>query len=222
MLGPPSREELPVSRIEQTDMPKAWAGQGGGRVLVVDRHPLTRDGIRELLAAAAPDLSTTAAAAPEAATGPADLVLYNGNDLSPGDARVVADIAALRRALPDTPVVLLSAAPTAETMRLNLAGHVQPSATADVLAAAVRLLLAGGSYFPPADDDTPAAASLADLTRREAEVLTRLCQGKANKIIAYDLGMAENTVKVHVYRIMKKLGAANRTEVVSMVHRMAS
>lgn len=221
MLGSPSREELPVTGIEQSEMSQARSGQCGGRVLVVDRHPLTRAGIRDLLAATAPDLTATSAA-PDTAAGPADLVLYNANDLSPGDARVVADMAALRRALPATPVVLLSPAPAAETARLDLAGHIQPTLTADVLAATLRLLLAGGSYFPPTDGRPTACASLADLTRREAEVLTKLCQGKANKIIAYELGMAENTVKVHAYRIMKKLGAANRTEVVSMVHRMAS
>ena len=45
-------------------------------------------------------------------------------------------------------------------------------------------------------------------------MLTALREGKANKIIAYDLNMCEGTVKVHVRNIMKKLKARNRTEVI--------
>jgi DNA-binding NarL/FixJ family response regulator len=45
-------------------------------------------------------------------------------------------------------------------------------------------------------------------------VLTHLRQGKANKIIAYELGMKESTVKVHVRNIMRKMGATNRTQAV--------
>jgi DNA-binding NarL/FixJ family response regulator len=51
------------------------------------------------------------------------------------------------------------------------------------------------------------------LTRRETQVLACLRRGKPNKQIAYDLAMRENTVKVHVRHLMKKLRATNRTEV---------
>jgi DNA-binding NarL/FixJ family response regulator len=44
-------------------------------------------------------------------------------------------------------------------------------------------------------------------------VLRALREGKANKIIAYELNMRESTVKVHVRNIMKRLNARNRTEV---------
>ena len=45
-------------------------------------------------------------------------------------------------------------------------------------------------------------------------MLTRIRQGKSNKVIAYELGMQESTVKVHVRNILKQLGATNRTEAV--------
>jgi DNA-binding NarL/FixJ family response regulator len=45
-------------------------------------------------------------------------------------------------------------------------------------------------------------------------VLSHLRQGKANKIIAYELGMTESTVKVHIRNIMRKMGATNRTQAV--------
>ena len=46
------------------------------------------------------------------------------------------------------------------------------------------------------------------------DVLSQLQRGKANKIIAFDLGMSESTVKVHIRNIMRKMGATNRTQVV--------
>nr|WP_246482341.1 LuxR C-terminal-related transcriptional regulator [Methylopila capsulata] len=53
-------------------------------------------------------------------------------------------------------------------------------------------------------------------TARQAAVVDALRQGKANKIIAYELNMRESTVKVHVRNIMRKLKAKNRTEVAFM------
>ena len=52
----------------------------------------------------------------------------------------------------------------------------------------------------------------AKLTVRQGDVMEQLQLGKANKIIAFDLGMSESTVKVHVRNIMRKMGATNRTQ----------
>ncbi len=54
-------------------------------------------------------------------------------------------------------------------------------------------------------------------TSREREVLEQLRTGAQNKIIAYELGISENTVKVHVHNVMRKLQARNRTQVVAML-----
>jgi len=51
------------------------------------------------------------------------------------------------------------------------------------------------------------------VTPRELEVVRAIQRGSSNKVIAYELGMCESTVKVHVRRVMKKLKAKNRTEV---------
>lgn len=200
--------------------------------MVIDSHPLTRDSICDLIAQAARDLRVVSAAsaddvAPDtvATINGALVVLYNGNDRPPCDARIAEDVERLRAAFPGAPIALLAPAGTVPADRMGLRGHIAPSLTPDVLVAALRLIMAGGSYFPPPENmplTPPRGHALASLTQREGEVLTKLCQGKANKIIAYELAMSENTVKVHVYRIMKKLGAANRTEVVSMVQRMSN
>jgi DNA-binding NarL/FixJ family response regulator len=50
------------------------------------------------------------------------------------------------------------------------------------------------------------------LTARQKAVLAQLQQGKANKIIAHELGMSESTAKVHIRNIMRKMGATNRTQ----------
>jgi DNA-binding NarL/FixJ family response regulator len=58
-------------------------------------------------------------------------------------------------------------------------------------------------------------------TPTELAVLDRLKLGKANKIIAHELGVSESTVKVHIGRIMKKLKVTNRTQVVSQAYALA-
>ena len=59
-----------------------------------------------------------------------------------------------------------------------------------------------------------------EFSPRQIQVLERLQQGKQNKIIAYELGMCESTVKVHIRHIMRKLNARNRTQVVLLTNKM--
>ncbi len=58
------------------------------------------------------------------------------------------------------------------------------------------------------------AGALAQLTRQQAKILELICEGKLNKQIAYDLSIAEATVKAHVTAIMRKLGVQSRTQAV--------
>jgi DNA-binding NarL/FixJ family response regulator len=83
----------------------------------------------------------------------------------------------------------------------------------------VRLVQAGGTFVPPCAlehdwsrrDGVTKAGEL--LTERQMKVAEALCQGMANKQIAYALQMSEHTVKIHLRHIMRKLNARNRTEV---------
>jgi DNA-binding NarL/FixJ family response regulator len=88
--------------------------------------------------------------------------------------------------------------------------------------AAIRFVKAGGTFAPldqlltNRPDRGPAPPEITprnSLTSRQMAVLSLLQQGKANKIIAYELAMSESTVKVHVRNIMRKMGATNRTQV---------
>jgi DNA-binding NarL/FixJ family response regulator len=65
-------------------------------------------------------------------------------------------------------------------------------------------------------DSLPLKKATGGLTRRQAEVFAKLQQGKPNKVIAYELGMSESTVKVHLRSLMRTIGATNRTQAVFM------
>jgi DNA-binding NarL/FixJ family response regulator len=123
---------------------------------------------------------------------------------------------------------------------LGVAGVVSLSASVEIAVAAVRLMSVGGYCLPPeawptaatrqiewdADEETATAqlveeASATDeraslrhsLTARERDVMRSLRSGYQNKMIAFELGISESTVKVHLRNIMKKLNASNRTQV---------
>ncbi len=99
------------------------------------------------------------------------------------------------------------------------------------VSAAIRFVTAGGVFAPvdllladevkdaPVRDEAAPPAGL--LTPRQMTVLTLLQQGKANKIIAYELGMSESTVKVHIRNIMRKMGATNRTQAIYKLQQLS-
>ena len=101
-------------------------------------------------------------------------------------------------------------------------GYIPVTLGFDIAIEAVRFVLAGGTYVPidyllmrtqPEDLPSHALPASRGVTARELAVVRAIQNGKSNKVIAYDLGMCESTVKVHVRRVMKKLKAKNRTEV---------
>lgn len=105
-------------------------------------------------------------------------------------------------------------------IELGARGYIPTSVGIRVCVEAVHLAMAGGTFIPatsitgkaqPKKTDTHELSGL--FTAREIQVIQLLRQGKANKVIAYELSMSEATVKVHMHNIMKKFGATNRTEV---------
>ena len=102
----------------------------------------------------------------------------------------------------------------------------------------VRMVVSGGHYIAPAlarsrpmlsaingfsampgGDAIDNPQPLTALTPREAEVLGMLASGQPNKIIAGQLNLSEHTVKLHIHRIIGKLGVSNRTEAAIWFHR---
>ena len=119
-----------------------------------------------------------------------------------------------------------------KALDLGAAGYIPKSAGMGVMLSALRLVLAGGIYVPPnllhtqaAPDPasvTEAAAALSPdgLTGRQREVLRLLGEGKANKEIARELDLSENTVKIHVAAVLKALGVNNRTKAAMVARRL--
>jgi DNA-binding NarL/FixJ family response regulator len=189
------------------------------RILMVDDHPLFRSGIAGVIADLAATVETTEASSCEKALG----LLAAGRefalillDLNLPGMDGMTGLARLRDAAPATPVVVLSATEDSRKIKQAIAagakGYVPKSAGRDILLNALRLVLSGGVYLPINIMESPAAASTEQLTPRQREVLQWLVRGKSNKEIADLLGMAENTVRVHVAAIFRYLDVKNRTE----------
>ena len=158
------------------------------------------------------------------------IVLCSRNNAT---TEIQRELSLLSRAKIGVPIVLISEAEDMEHVLVALdhgaRGYLPSSVTLEVAAEALHLVGVGGT-FVPASCVHPSRTGLTELdftlkndgtfTARETEVLVGLRQGKANKRIAHDLNMKENTVKVHVRNIMKKLNARNRTEVAFLTQRM--
>jgi DNA-binding NarL/FixJ family response regulator len=202
-------------------------------VLVVDDHALFREGLKFLLRELDAELALDEAgdctsALERAAQRRYDLVLL---DLHLPGLKGMDALAALREAIPATPMVVLSGEDNPAVVRAAIEagamGFIPKSSTREVLIQALRLVFAGGVYLPPAVLDAPAAANLPapgaasdspaarlGLTPRQMDVLRCVIQGKPNKSIARELDISEGTVKAHLSSVMQALGARNRTEAV--------
>jgi DNA-binding NarL/FixJ family response regulator len=200
------------------------------RVLIVDDHPVFRDGLAGLLATL-PDveIAGTAGTAEEALAvlldSAPDIVLMDIN--LPGASGVEATREVLAAA-PATAVLVVSMVDDDDSVFAALAagarGYVLKGASAGEITAALRTVAAGGAVFgagiasrllakTPAHLSGPAPPSQQnDLTAREREVLDLLADGASNRQIARSLGISLKTVQNHVSRILDKLQAADRTQ----------
>jgi two-component system nitrate/nitrite response regulator NarL len=104
-----------------------------------------------------------------------------------------------------------------QALAMGAAGFLPKTMAAKSLVNAVRFMAMGEQYAPidfmTAAPEAAAPNALADrLSPRELQVLRGLCEGKANKEIARDLGIQEPTVKLHVKTLYRKIDAHNRTQ----------
>ncbi|MEN4903910.1 response regulator transcription factor [Luteimonas sp. TWI1416] len=198
-------------------------------ILVADDHPLLRaavlhalrDGLGEIRVVEAASASAVEAALP--AHPDIELVLL---DLAMPGARGLSTLVWLRGERPELPVLVISSNDHPRTVRrvqqFGAAGFISKSAPAESIAQAVAAVLDGGSWFPPltaerSEADAQLASRLAQLTPQQVRVLLCLADGLLNKQIAHQLGLAENTVKVHVTAILRKLECHSRTQAAVLV-----
>jgi DNA-binding NarL/FixJ family response regulator len=190
------------------------------RILLVDDHPLVRDGLRARLEAV-PHFEVVAEAgnaseALERATD-ADLVLM---DINMRGCSGIEATAQLTRRYPDLAVLILSMHDKLEyvtqAMQAGARGYVLKDAPGKDIVLAIDTVMAGGIYYTPAIARQLARPSQQDnqLTVREQEVLRHIAAGQSNKQIARDLALSVRTVETHRLNIKRKLGIEGQAELI--------
>jgi two-component system, NarL family, response regulator YdfI len=201
------------------------------RVFIVAASPLARAGLENLLAARGAQvvgsiatIETLADLLSEAAP---DVVLVDSSG-EPFESTLESIVASGLAA--DVPLVVvgegISAAAAGDALRAGIRAALPADISPEQLVAALDVAASGllvlhpshtAEAIPAASAPTAALDELTEsLTRREVEVLQMLAGGLSNKEIAARLSISDHTVKFHVASILGKLGAASRTEAVSI------
>lgn len=207
------------------------------RILIADDHPLFREAITNVIESGFPDTETLETEDLETALKLAqenedlDLVLL---DLNMPGMNGLNGLISLRNEAPTVPVVIVSAEDdkqvVLQAITCGAVGFISKSSPRSQMTEALQQILAGNVYLPSdiirqsgqesrrsrRNSDHPQIAPelLSSLTRRQLLVLERMAKGESNKQIAYNLHIAETTVKAHVSAILRKLGVHNRVQAI--------
>lgn len=204
------------------------------QVLIVDDHPLFRHGLKALLQTLDRQVETAdAGSLPEVQALHAqglqpELVLLDMN--LPGLNRLDA-LQAVRALWDAACIVVVSAEEDPVLIRATIdagaAGYIPKTTDTAVTIQALRLALAHGIYLPqialrasPERRLRAQAPRLADFTPKQQAVLKTLLQGKSNKVIARELGIAEGTVKAHLWAVYQILDVSSRTQAMYVAHEL--
>jgi DNA-binding NarL/FixJ family response regulator len=204
--------------------------QGPVHIMLVDDHPLVRDGLRARLEAV-PHFRVVA----EAGSGAEALQLLGGArvdlvlmDITMRDGSGIDATAQLSLSHPDIAVLILSMHDKLEyvsqAMQAGARGYVLKDAPGKDIVLAIDTVMAGGIYY-----SAPVARQLArpavpdnQLTSREQEVLRHIAKGESNKQIARALDLSVRTVETHRLNIKRKLGIEGQAELIKFAVQHAS
>lgn len=205
------------------------------RVLIIDDHPLVRDGLRSVIAITFDGCEIFEAAGLEDALATLDkqsnfdLILL---DLNIPDVKRLDGLRLLRSRYPILPVVMISGAfdraIVREALGAGAAGFIPKSMKRSAIVEALHRVVSGEIYMPDAIEDAPQEsqeetdilARISSLTPQQRIVLTHLVHGRLNKQIAHDLSVSMTTVKAHVSAILQKLSVFSRTQAVILANRV--
>ena len=207
------------------------------RALIVDDHPVTREGLRTAL-----ELSDdVVVVVGEAATG--EEAVERARELAPDvvfmDVRMpgmdgIEATRRIREAAPETKVILItideSRGAIAEAIQAGVSGYLLKDASPDALVDAARNAIEGNAVIHPqltktfieearmgegggGEQKTP------PLSKREREILQKVADGATTRLVASELGISPHTVKTHLERIFEKLGANDRAQAVAIAIR---
>ena len=199
------------------------------RVLIIDDHPLVRDGLRSVIAISFDNIEIWEAASLAEAVALLekqdnfDLILL---DLNIPDVRRLDGLKLLRQRFPILPVVMVSGAfdraIVQDALAAGAAGFIPKSLKRSGIVDALQRIVAGEIYLPetmgevppPSVEEDDIVRRIDSLTPQQKTVLGHLVRGRLNKQIAHDLGVSMTTIKAHVSAILQKLGVLSRTQAV--------
>ncbi len=191
------------------------------RVLVVDDHPLYRQGLKALLMQLDAEVEVV-----EAGTVAQCVAMAGDNldvqlvllDMYLPDCRAEEVVQRVKASFDGVPVVVVSGDEDPHLVRAAIdagaSGYVPKSTDPTITVSALQLVLAHGVYLPVGileRERSGAAISPPRFSERQREVLEGLMHGKSNKLIARELGIAEGTVKAPLWAIYQVLEVATRT-----------
>lgn len=203
------------------EKPSDWA-------LIIDDHPLFCDALELTLRAvsslqniATADCMGAAMETIQSRSKPSLVVL----DLNLPDVSGLDGLIKLKAAINPSPIIVVSSmcenAMISAALRAGASGFVPKHSRRAIFKDALQAVGNNEVYKPPGyvetpdiDDKIDIVERLASLTRQQSCILDLICEGKLNKQIAYELSIAETTVKAHVTAIMRKLGVQSRTQAV--------
>ena len=207
------------------------------RALIVDDHPVTREGLRTALGMS----DDAVVVVGEASSGEEALVA--AKDLSPDvvfmDVRMpgmdgIEATRRIREAAPETRVILItideSRGAISEAIHAGVSGYLLKDSSPDALVDAARNAVEGNAVIAPhltkqfieevQRADSEGGSTTAPLSKREREILQKVADGATTRQVASDLGISPHTVKTHLERIFEKLGAKDRAQAVAIAIRM--
>lgn len=163
-------------------------------------------------------------------------------DLAMPGANWEEAITHIHNVLPETPIIIISAVFDKEivekTIEIGVSGYIPKTSANAVIISAINLVMSGGVYIPSellsrttnGFDELKQVAQIFDskaveeniktLTPRQIDVIKCISKGMSNKQIAFNLGLTEGTIKLHVTAILKILNVYNRTGAVMEADRL--
>lgn len=207
--------------------------------LIVDDHPLFCDALAQAVTGAFSDAEIHTANSLDEAT---DLLGNKETDIGVVllDLRIPGvtgfdGLLRVTKAFPDLPVIVISALDDgkviAQARDYGARGFIPKGAPKTQIIEAIWAVRNGRTYFPDNADAVAGdgrrdgngedvAARIKNLTAQQLRILELVCEGKLNKQIAYELSIAETTVKAHITAILRKLGVHSRTQAVLAVQKI--
>ena len=204
-------------QVASDELPAAGAGKVI-RVLLIDDHPIVRHGIASLL-----DVEADIKVVATARSGEEGVTMFRKHrpDVAVVDLRLpgisgVDTIRILRSEFPDAHCIVLTTYDGDEDIHRALAAgalaYLLKDTFCDEIVETIRAAHAGQTRIPAAVAERLAERpTTGSLTARELEVLRRMARGESNKEIGAALGIVEGTVKIHVGKILEKMGVDDRT-----------